>query len=1279
MSHSLAQQLTAQVTEVMRRGQTFQRRWLLALVWLVMAAGVWGAWRAEFLRQQGPVLAVYGTVVAAAVTLLVWPWGRKGWSRLETARRIEAHFPDLNAALVTALEQSPDVVTGRLNVLQHQVLVQALTHAVTHPWHSIVPTRRLICASVAAGLAAVLLTGVLWTAWNSGQAPTSLGEWLPGTSASPAEVAVSIEPGDVELERGSSLLVLARFQEPAPQRVQLVTTVDGEAPTAISCEKSLDDPLFGARLSPVLRDLTYYVTFDGQQSSSYRVTVYDLPALEHSELLISPPSYTGQPEQRLENALTTAVIEGSQVTMTCRVNKPLASATLVSQRAERLSLRPTDGDAHLWSVSLTPRESVLWRLELTDDRGRQNRDPEEFRIEVLPNRPPHIEIVFPGRDVRVSPLEELTVEGRVTDDLGLTEVGVVWEIAGREPVTKVFPLSQALSPAHTFHWLQALEELQVEPDDLLAYHVYAVDLGPDGQPRRTVSDLFFAEVRPFEETFRQMDSPAGGGQSGSQAGGQPQGNRFNQLIEVQKQIVSGTFNLTRQPRGWSEKTQADVNVLRTSQDQLRDKLLSMIPEMQAVTTQRLAGNAAERMEAAVEHFDSVLEQSDTAPLSSALSAAQAAYQALLKLRAREHRVMQGQQAGGGSSGGASPAEQQLQELELTNRQNRYQSRQTAASEPLTPQQEDLGILDRLRELARRQADLAEKLRELEAARRLATSEEERREIERQLKRLRDEQQQLLQDADELRTRLAQSQRQEQLAPTRQQLEQTRERLLEATERLREGQLGQALSSATRAERDLQQMQQAFRQQTSARFAEALRSLREEARQLTQREQELREKLQASDTSPKPSLRQSRDRSELENDFRQQQQALQSVLQQARQIVQDAETSEPLLSQQLYETLRGTRETKLEQALESVPQLLKHGFLPEAVRAEQQVQQGLERLQSGIEKAAEAVLGNEVEALKRAKAELAELSQQLQQEFERQQRQSPDATGENGAATAPRPAEQGPQGAGTKPANESEPANQPQGDRTAQDSASRGDSSNQGSPGNNPSGQPTGSGKGSAGGRAEETAPSSALSSPSPTDSEQSSPGASAGGPADRSSASGETSGRQPEGRPSSSTRPGGLRGGESRTVRQQGGTGGQEWGGFNSSGGGGNAGPLTGEGYREWSERLRDVETMVSDPQIQAEVARLREQARSLRADFKRHSLAPTWELVKGTLYEPLVQLQQKLAEEVARRESPEALVPIDRDPIPPRYRELVRSYYERLAKEGESLRQNPAPQSRGQ
>ena len=44
--------------------------------------------------------------------------------------------------------------------------------------------------------------------------------------------------------------------------------------------------------------------------------------------------------------------------------------------------------------------------------------------------------------------------------------------------------------------------------------------------------------------------------------------------------------------------------------------------------------------------------------------------------------------------------------------------------------------------------------------------------------------------------------------------------------------------------------------------------------------------------------------------------------------------------------------------------------------------------------------------------------------------------------------------------------------------------------------------------------------------------------------------------------------------------------------------------------------------------------------------------------------MRDRIADELARRGSREALVPIDRDPVPNRYAELVRRYYEELGKD---------------
>jgi hypothetical protein len=91
------------------------------------------------------------------------------------------------------------------------------------------------------------------------------------------------------------------------------------------------------------------------------------------------------------------------------------------------------------------------------------------------------------------------------------------------------------------------------------------------------------------------------------------------------------------------------------------------------------------------------------------------------------------------------------------------------------------------------------------------------------------------------------------------------------------------------------------------------------------------------------------------------------------------------------------------------------------------------------------------------------------------------------------------------------------------------------------------------------------------------------------------------------------------------------------------------------------VESMISDPRLQADVQKVRDRARSARAEFKRHTNTPNWEVIRTSVHQPMIELQNRLADEIAKHESPDSLVPVDRDPVPTRYRDLVRGYYERL------------------
>lgn len=91
---------------------------------------------------------------------------------------------------------------------------------------------------------------------------------------------------------------------------------------------------------------------------------------------------------------------------------------------------------------------------------------------------------------------------------------------------------------------------------------------------------------------------------------------------------------------------------------------------------------------------------------------------------------------------------------------------------------------------------------------------------------------------------------------------------------------------------------------------------------------------------------------------------------------------------------------------------------------------------------------------------------------------------------------------------------------------------------------------------------------------------------------------------------------------------------------------------------------MVDLPALRNDVATAREQARNLRLESRKAGKKPDWAVVRGQVLGPLVEVRDRITEELARRDKRDPLVPIDRDPVPSRYSELVRRYYEELGKD---------------
>ncbi|HEY0713008.1 MAG TPA: hypothetical protein VGF45_10065, partial [Polyangia bacterium] len=851
-------------------------------------------------------LACVGLVGAA-----IWVWRREGQRAergedlREVARLIEAHDPQLGALLITAVAQAPREPGGRLGYLQEQLVRQAVGRVEPTHGAQAIPTRRLGASAAGLGVTAGVFVYC---------ALTSLLPDLP--SLFDDDYGLVVTPGDSQVERGNQVLVLARFERRVPDGATLIVRTPGQPPARIDMRRTMNDPVFGAQTPPVTAARSeYFVEHEGGRSRRFWITTFAVPDLERLDARIEYPQQTSLPPREVTDARFLTVREGARITVTARLVARARAVKLVAAGSRtreggrdgqpgNITLAPVGGsNDRVWRGVLTPGHSERYDVQVTDHDGRENPTPPRLSIDVTRNTPAHISLTFPGRDSRVSPLEEMNLEAKIVDDAAVLAYGWTYQRAGHAARELKLGGPTPATTAVTARAALALETLGVQPDELISYHFWAEDRDGAGKVRRTRSDMYFAEVRPFEERFREASG--GGEEDDGMAGG---GAGMADLVRQQKEIVNATWRIERQARDGQSAAalKSDVEVIAKSQASLKTRIDRDLPEAREARVRALMTSAAEEMAAA--HKQLVRAGQKPAELFAALAAAleaeQRAYAAVLRLRDDERNVGRGRQGGGG---GADES-QELSNLELKQKDSRYETRRQAQSKSRV-ERPDREALGRLEELARRQNALTERIKEAEAALR-KKHELDEAEAERRLKRLREEQREVLADMDELSRRLqerkaSEATQREALDQAAAELERIRAEATAAGEALGQGDAGKALGASTRAQRELERARERLSKSVAAGFDDEVRGLREQARALDERQERVGQALSPADPlSPTETRR-------LADELRQQTKATKDLLGALENLSRESEASAPLLSRKLYEGLREAKLSDLE--------------------------------------------------------------------------------------------------------------------------------------------------------------------------------------------------------------------------------------------------------------------------------------------------------------------------------------------------------------------------------
>ncbi len=1176
-------QIAYLLSSVANRFQKIRFAQLLAIGWILVAvfAGV--------LSQLGalPRLSIWLFLGVLGAIACIW-FGCKLSYRNQRwiANSIEKKFPSLKQRLVTAVQPAQSSTSG---FLRRSLIDETISHSRTNDWRQTVANGSLVGTWISQFVAlAFAVATCIFVYSNEGvfqSSDSKAANLLAGSDE------IKVEPGDTEVERGSDVVVSVRFSKDVPDESWIDTECKTGEKAKHPMQRSLKDPLFGGYLRNLQMDQAYRINYLTGTSSTFKIKVFEYPALTQSDAKIESPDYSKLATKEIADTRRVSVVDGASLTWKCQLNKPVSIAELIDQAGNTTPLVPSKEDPLRYQANFVMTESLRWKIRLVDMDQRASKFEEELSAKVIPNQPPETKLVK-AQDQNVSPLQELQMQATAKDDFGIERSGLTYILGDAEPTDVIIPVDDAKPGKAELSYLIDLESLQAKPDQLLSYYFWAEDLDREGEIRRVDGDMFFAEVRPFEEIFREGESMSREQQQQQQEQQQQQSEgakKAEELAELQKQIISGTWNVIRRekPNSISRAFVEDTKVLMESQAEALEMTEKVAEKITDAQSEKFLDQVRVAMIAAKELLGNSSIDSDLMALRGALRKEREAYEGLLRLRAREHQIVksqQQQQQKSSKSSSQQNRQQQIDQLKLEDQDNRYQAEQKADAAEPTAERETRQVMNRLAELAKRQSDLNEQIKNLETAVQEAKTEETKKELEEQLKRLRENQEELLRDSDEVLERMNQPENRQAMQEAREQMEQARSDMQKSAQSLNKGDTAPALSSGTRAQRQMDETKEQLRQTSSSQLEQTMRDLVQDAKRLEEQQKKLDQKISSANHTSDPVANEpgaelanesasplrpegdAKTEPSTRKDWQDQKKELKELLEKMQTTVSEAESSEPLLAEKLYETFRESKQKGLEQRMDEIPILVERGLEEPARRKSNELKDGIRTLKENIEKASEDVLGSEEQSLRRALTELERAQRQLNSELNARD-PKPSSTGE--------PSDQVKQ-ASQQTGNERQPEQQLQ--------------------------------EGQQQGQAQQ---------PGQSQQQQS--------------------------------------GNDARNVNRRGAL-------QRMSQGGNEYGPLTGDDYSTWVDSLRDVEELVTDPTMRGEVVRIREAAREIRVDYKRHSKEPQWSLVRKLIAEPISQLREKVQEELLRKSAERnAIVPVDHDPVPSKYQQQQDRYYENL------------------
>jgi hypothetical protein len=328
--------------------------------------------------------------------------------------------------------------------------------------------------------------------------------------APPAPFAFSVRPGDIEVVKGEPVSIEAATDAFWHPTVGIRLREEGQEDfSAVMVEH---DSAGSSRhsIAAARGTFSYFAEADGYRSRHYTVRVVDRPIVRIQRVKLVFPAYTRLAPRTLENNTgDIAAPGGTVVALDLRSNKDLASATIVFADSTRIGLA-VDGDAATGSFHL--RKDGAYHVDLLSAEGVRSVNPVTYALKVLPDMPPSIDLIEPGKNVDIDGTMRLPLLIGVADDYGFSKLILHYRLSASRyekpgdaftSITLPLPAARGGDVEVPYTW--NLTSLSLVPEDEVSYYAEVFDNDVITGPKSARTAVFTVRLPSLEEAFARAD------------------------------------------------------------------------------------------------------------------------------------------------------------------------------------------------------------------------------------------------------------------------------------------------------------------------------------------------------------------------------------------------------------------------------------------------------------------------------------------------------------------------------------------------------------------------------------------------------------------------------------------------------------------------------------------------------------------------------------------------------------------------------------------------------